>query len=111
MQMVFPEQLAQLEPLVYADHRPLAVYNYTANSGHNFSPGKSVIGYVFVGRGQHRNAIRYYDWADAMSVRLFQTSAHPILSLALAYRGPAYNYRVCIAAQYYGGQFQLRYKK
>jgi hypothetical protein len=107
-QLVTPEQLAQVEPLVYEDYLPLAVYEYTSNSGHNFSPGKSLLGYVFIGRGQNLGATRYYAWAQEMTKRLFRTGANPILSMAFAYRGPAYNYRVCLAAQYYGGQYQLR---
>ena len=109
VQMVTPVQLAQLEPLVYAAHLPLAVYNFTPASGHNFVPGKRLIGYIFVGRGQNRDAIRHYEWAQLMTKRLFRTGANPILSMALAYGGPAYKYRVYLAAQYYGGQYQLRY--
>ena len=112
IQMVSPGQLVQLDPLVYSGYYPLPVYEYTKTSGHNFVLGKVKIGYVFVGRGdQNNNAVRYYEWAEEMSTRLFRTGCNQlVLSMALAYNGPAFGYRVSLATQYYGGRYQLRYK-
>jgi hypothetical protein len=108
MQMVTPGQFALLEPLVYADYFPLAVYQFSEGSGHNFQSGKQIIGYIFIGRGNNKHAIRYFAWAGQMTRRLFQTGCHPVLSAAFARGGPAYSYRVCLLAQFYGGQHQLR---
>ena len=108
MQMISPGQLALLEPLVYDGYYPLAVYQFSEGSGHNFQPGKPIIGFVFIGRGESNHAIRYFTWAGQMTTRLFQTGTNPVLSLALAQGGPAYRYRVCLLAQFYGGQHQLR---
>jgi hypothetical protein len=108
MQMISSEQLSLLDPLVYAGYYPLAVYQYTLGSGHNFQPGKAIIGYIFLGREGNQDAIRYYIWADKMTRNLFRSGAHPVLSAALSLGGPAFGYRVSLIAQFYGGQHQLR---
>jgi hypothetical protein len=107
MQMISPENFSLLDPLVYEDSHPLAVYQFSNGAGHNFQPGKAIIGYVFLGKAGNKNAIRYFSWADQMTRRLFRTNTNPVLDMVLSLGGSAYRYRVSLLAQFYGGQHQL----
>ena len=109
MQMVAPGLFTQLEPLVYSEYHPLAVYQYSQGSGHNFQPGKAVIGYVFLGKEGNKHSIRYFTWAEQMTRRLFRTNTNPVLDMVLSLGGATFGYRVSLLAQFYGGQHQLWY--
>jgi hypothetical protein len=108
MQMVTPELFSLLDPLVYSDFYPLTVYQFSEGAGHNFQPGKAVVGFVFLGRGENRDAIRYFTWANQMTRNLFRSNSHPVLDMVLSVTRPAFCYRVSLLAQFYGGQHQLR---